>query len=376
MHPSFDVLTVTTLTHLNDPSSVTDTPMLSTDQMVDKNDPSHAISKPVSIVTSSFIDVAKDEAKTEQQQRKLLTRPKQIQESDQVIIPTIDNKSKTSNNTKKSVRFESVSIRVYDQCLGDHPCCSDGLPLSLDWTYSEESIIDIDTYENQKRNDQESNNNENPCQSAIQTLRLDGHERQCILENIPSYQKHKMLGSRIDRDQSSFHLGGDNDDFGFQSCSNLDDLFTVSLDFSSSDDSCLTGKDLHDVFDVEMMDSSCTDSITTITTSSSDDKSSIDNNDLTLLLVPSLEENESTVSSVSSSESCNNPKTLIDKTNTSTSSSTKIGSEEKDDLSLEWKRVERRHFRERQGFDHMRINHEFFTPPESCSDDSVGLFES
>jgi len=369
MHPSLEVLMVTTLAHLNDPSSVTDIPLLSTDQMADNNDLLHDISKPVSIVTSpsqAFIDVEKDE-QPQQQQHKLSTRPKQIRHCAQVITPTIDESNKC-NNIKKSVRFESVSIRIYDQCLGDHPCCSDGLPLSLDWTYSETPTVDIDTYENEKKNDQESHNN-NPYQSSsIHSFRLDGHERESILEKIPSYQKRKMLGSRIGRNQSSFHLGGGNDDLGFQSFANLDDLFTVSLDCSSSD-SCLTGKDLYDVFDVEMMDNSCTSN----TTSNMGSSSSIDNNDLTLL----LEENESVICPISSSEPKNNPKTLNDTTNTShTTSSSTVDTEGNNELSLEWKREERRHFREKQGFGRRKVNHEFFTPPKSHSDDSVGLFES
>ena len=59
MHPSpLEVLMVTTLAHLNDPSSVRDIPMLSTDQMVvTTNDlpkqQLHDITKPREIVTTS-----------------------------------------------------------------------------------------------------------------------------------------------------------------------------------------------------------------------------------------------------------------------------------------------------------------------------------
>jgi hypothetical protein len=41
----------------------------------------------------------------------------------------------------KHVRFSTVEIREYDMIVGDHPCCSAGLPLSLDWKYNPVPII-------------------------------------------------------------------------------------------------------------------------------------------------------------------------------------------------------------------------------------------
>lgn len=416
MHSSpLDVLMVTTLAHLNDPSSVTDIPMLSTDQMVvttnDLPKQLHDITKPDEIVatnpTHARSDIKMEDEEVEIQQQHhhhelTFTRPNLVQEKTQGNTPTNHPLSSSSNNnntscTKKSVRFNSVSIRIYNQCFGDHPCCSDGLPLSLDWTYTETPTIDIDTYEKTKQGIQllssTSSYSSINSRSSIQSFRLSGHERKCILEKLPSYQKHKMLGCRMDRDQSSFHLGDDEEnDLCFQSFTNLDDLFTVSLDASSDtsslgcndmgdndDDSCLVGKDLHDVFDVEMIDnsnggggvniSSCTKS----TTSCSDDSSisSIDNHDMTLLLVPSLKENELTISSMSSTSS-EPRKTVITEMEEKEQASSPPSS------SLSWKRAERRNYRETQGFVRRRVNHEFFTPPTTKSsrnkDTSVELF--
>jgi hypothetical protein len=33
-----------------------------------------------------------------------------------------------------------VEVREYSMTIGDHPCCGDGLPLTLDWAYSPEYI--------------------------------------------------------------------------------------------------------------------------------------------------------------------------------------------------------------------------------------------
>jgi hypothetical protein len=42
---------------------------------------------------------------------------------------------------KRKVSINSrVEVREYSMTIGDHPCCNDGLPLTLDWAYSPEYI--------------------------------------------------------------------------------------------------------------------------------------------------------------------------------------------------------------------------------------------
>jgi hypothetical protein len=42
---------------------------------------------------------------------------------------------------KRRVSLNSrVEVREYSMTIGDHPCCNDGLPLTLDWAYSPEYI--------------------------------------------------------------------------------------------------------------------------------------------------------------------------------------------------------------------------------------------
>ena len=48
---------------------------------------------------------------------------------------------------KRTVQFELVMIRCYDQCVGDNPAVSYGTPVSLDWGYEEMEPIDLDLYE-------------------------------------------------------------------------------------------------------------------------------------------------------------------------------------------------------------------------------------
>ena len=42
---------------------------------------------------------------------------------------------------EKHVRFSNVEIREYALTVGDHPCCPDGLALSLDWGYSPQTTV-------------------------------------------------------------------------------------------------------------------------------------------------------------------------------------------------------------------------------------------
>lgn len=48
---------------------------------------------------------------------------------------------------EKTVEFNNVYIRSYEQTIGDNPSTSDGPPISLDWDYNEEDAIQIDAYE-------------------------------------------------------------------------------------------------------------------------------------------------------------------------------------------------------------------------------------
>lgn len=56
----------------------------------------------------------------------------------------------TTNTTRKSVEFDSVMIRSYQQTMGDNPSVSYGPPIQLDWEYEEHDDLPIDEYESQR----------------------------------------------------------------------------------------------------------------------------------------------------------------------------------------------------------------------------------
>lgn len=53
----------------------------------------------------------------------------------------------------RRLRFGSITIRRYDRTIGDNPMCSKGIPISLDWTYQEESELPVEDYEMSKFSD-------------------------------------------------------------------------------------------------------------------------------------------------------------------------------------------------------------------------------
>ena len=51
------------------------------------------------------------------------------------------------SSSSNSVSFTSVTIRSYEQTIGDNPAVSYGTPISLDWNYEEHDSIELDSYE-------------------------------------------------------------------------------------------------------------------------------------------------------------------------------------------------------------------------------------
>jgi hypothetical protein len=53
----------------------------------------------------------------------------------------------SSSSNKKRVSFAALHIRNHSVILGDHPCCTVGLPVTLDWTVESEISVDLEAYE-------------------------------------------------------------------------------------------------------------------------------------------------------------------------------------------------------------------------------------
>lgn len=46
--------------------------------------------------------------------------------------------------------FSTIAVREYNQTIGDSPSCQEGAPISLGWTYHENTSVSLDEYENER----------------------------------------------------------------------------------------------------------------------------------------------------------------------------------------------------------------------------------
>lgn len=74
---------------------------------------------------------------------------------------------------KKTVSFSSLEVREYVVVVGDHPCCSMGLPLSLGWEFEEADTIPLDRYEATREPRRSRQELRTTCEERREILSLD-----------------------------------------------------------------------------------------------------------------------------------------------------------------------------------------------------------
>jgi hypothetical protein len=92
---------------------------------------------------------------------------------------------------KKSVSFSSLEIREYEVVIGDHPCCTRGVPLSLGWEYSEAGFLNLDDYEEGR----------SPRRSRVD-LRTSSEERCEILSDVATQHDLRRAQRKMHRVRS------------------------------------------------------------------------------------------------------------------------------------------------------------------------------
>jgi hypothetical protein len=63
---------------------------------------------------------------------------------------TDTDESTELRRSAKHVVFANVEVREYAVTVGDHPCCTMGCPLTLDWDYSVARSTSVEDYESQR----------------------------------------------------------------------------------------------------------------------------------------------------------------------------------------------------------------------------------
>mmetsp|Transcript_15206 Transcript_15206/g.22251 ORF Transcript_15206/g.22251 Transcript_15206/m.22251 type:complete len:159 (-) Transcript_15206:231-707(-) len=75
-----------------------------------------------------------------------------LRKNSQFVDDSEVNHSLTESETSvsSSVSFENITIREYSVTIGDNPSCSSGAPISIDWYYSKEVTLPLNSYEASK----------------------------------------------------------------------------------------------------------------------------------------------------------------------------------------------------------------------------------
>ena len=108
---------------------------------------------------------------------------------------TSQSSSRRLRSSSNSVSFTSVTIRSYEQTIGDNPAVSYGTPISLDWNYEEHDSIELDSYEIKR-----SLNRRTRRQMVI-----DHYRRKNLILYEFGCTKEEMNRARKDADRIKFH---------------------------------------------------------------------------------------------------------------------------------------------------------------------------
>ena len=108
---------------------------------------------------------------------------------------TAQSSSRRCRSSSNSVSFTSVTIRSYEQTIGDNPAVSYGTPISLDWNYEEHDSIELDSYEIKR-----SLNRRTRRQMVI-----DHYRRKNLILYEFGCTKEEMNRARKDADKIKFH---------------------------------------------------------------------------------------------------------------------------------------------------------------------------
>lgn len=102
------------------------------------------------------------------------------------------NSDSAVSSEAKHVSFDRLSIREYDLVLGDHPCCTDGPPVSLGWQYTESPSMKVEVYEATRA----------PQRRSRHLLRMNHEKRRAIVsEGGASEGDVRRVQRRLNRER-------------------------------------------------------------------------------------------------------------------------------------------------------------------------------
>ena len=130
----------------------------------------------------------------------------------EVIHSPVHDFDHVQGKSKCHVHFSMVYVREYAVVVGDHPVCSDYLPLTLDWQHTNEKAHDVDDYESMRL--------------------LNGRSERGRIKKLPFWKKRERLEKACPIDYSSSNCvyddGGEESDL-------FDDPVDIFNDFRGSE---------------------------------------------------------------------------------------------------------------------------------------------
>ena len=139
-------------------------------------------------------DGESDNEDEEERDKKPWMKMKQLREKETTTMATT---KQTTTRKTKSVHFEYVEIRDYAITIGDNPYCSRGVPITLDWEYSEARAVPIDLFESANKRRRRKNARRmllDPIQRRDLLWRC-GHELEDIEEAAKANEKENFRQS-------------------------------------------------------------------------------------------------------------------------------------------------------------------------------------
>lgn len=99
--------------------------------------------------------------------------------------------STTDTTESKSVGFGSVTVRGYQQTMGDNPAVSYGPPISLDWEYEQEDPVDLDLFESERVF----------ARRNMRQMVLSYYRRKAILTRDYGFTEEELVNAKKDADK-------------------------------------------------------------------------------------------------------------------------------------------------------------------------------
>ena len=114
--------------------------------------------------------------------------------------PRFEDVASTDASARKRVVFGNIQVREYNRTIGDNPSVRVGIPVALDWHFSELPVLSIDEYEGSR-----------PPYKTM--LRLSSITRRNMLLNVWGYSEEDIASAdkevqKIKRRQSQGSASG------------------------------------------------------------------------------------------------------------------------------------------------------------------------